>query len=449
MIVRDAELTLGACLQSVRGIVDEIHVADTGSRDGTADVARHHGAKVISVPWEKDFARARNRALIEVHTDWVLMLDADELLDPHARELLPPLLEASGVAGYQVTIRNYVESMNERIWDRPAHENDSSFEPARQFPAYIEHENVRLFRRHPEIYFVGRVHESVGPRLLETGRTIARANFLIHHFGMVAEPQVRARKNRLYRELGRWKVREMPHDAQAHFELGLVEFDNFHNYPEALKCFQRACRLNSRLSVAWLFAALAHLRLNAPREALQCLKKAEQQGYHTALLPETQGDAHYNLGQFESACRCYERALERSGGAACLLSKLGLAEVRAGRIELGVGHMRAAIERQPNLPELYDRLIAAAVWLERLEMAAEVAERKIVNVEAKPEAYLRAASIRVQKQEWQRAAQLLDEGLRHFPDAERLQAAKCELATCTAARAHGLDALSGQAGCRK
>ncbi|MCH8268977.1 MAG: glycosyltransferase family 2 protein, partial [Acidobacteria bacterium] len=254
MIVKDAEAELPACLESVRGVVEEIVVADTGSTDATVEVARRYGAQVFSIPWEQDFARARNLALEQVQTDWVLMLDADEQLDPAAGRLLPALLEQTGADGYQVTIRNYLWSLSERVWDRPAKPNDSSLPAARKYPGYVEHENVRLFRRHPDIYFVGRVHETVGSRILETRKTLGHASFLIHHFGLAADAEIRARKNRLYRDMGRQKVREMPENAQAHFELGLVEFDNFRNDTEALACFERACHLDPRLSVAWVFA---------------------------------------------------------------------------------------------------------------------------------------------------------------------------------------------------
>src|SRR5690606_28118797 len=124
---------------------------------------------------------------------------------------------------------------------------------AQPYSAYVEHENVRLFRRQPEIRFVGRVHESVGPSIEASGLALDRADLRIHHFGLAADPETRARKNRFYRDLGRKKVQEMPGNAQAHFELGLVELDNFHNDAEALRCFERACRLNPRLSVAWFF----------------------------------------------------------------------------------------------------------------------------------------------------------------------------------------------------
>jgi Tfp pilus assembly protein PilF len=427
MIVKNAEKTLEACLDSVAGIVQEIDIADTGSTDSTVAIAEACGAKVITIPWENDFGRARNRALEEIHSEWVLALDADEVLDPAAAVGIPPLLARSDVAGYLVPIHNYVVSLSDRLWDRPAKPNHCELHAARNYQAYVEHENVRLFRRLPGIQFVGRVHETVGPSILGSGRKLGRADFIIHHFGLAADADTRARKNTLYRGLGREKVREMPENAQAHFELGLVEFDNFHNDAEALKCFERSCQLNPRLSVAWLFCGLAHLRLGKPAEALTCLKHAEGNGLRTALAAETQGDAFYNLGDFESARRSYRRAVERGGKSASAESKLGLAEVRLGRTSAGLDRMRHAIETEPKFGELYDRLVTALVWLGRLDEAAEFAERRLAATDVLPASFLRAASIRAQRRNWQQAEEVLQRGLERFPSAEMLHQAITEV----------------------
>jgi glycosyltransferase involved in cell wall biosynthesis len=205
MIVRNAQRDLRACIESVRGAADEIVIADTGSTDGSVELARSLGARAFSIPWENDFAKARNLVLAEVTADWVLSMDADERLDPSAARKLPPLLSYRKGRAYQVPIRNYVLSLNERIWDRPAHPNDDSPPPeAKQFPAYIDHENVRLFRRDPELYFVGRVHETVGVRILETGGGLGQADFLIHHFGLAVTPKRKHRRtttrSRVYKD---------------------------------------------------------------------------------------------------------------------------------------------------------------------------------------------------------------------------------------------------------
>ncbi len=426
MIVRDEAGRLEACLESVRGAVDEIVVADTGSVDATPQIARHHGARVVNIPWENDFAQARNRALAEVRSDWVLAMDADEQLDPAAKTLIPRLLERADVKGYQVTLRNYVLSLTDRLWDRPARANDALFEPARPFPAYVEHQNVRLFRRRSDVYFVGRVHETVGHRILETGGRLEQADFIIHHFGLAAPPDVRTRKNHLYRELGRGKVQEMPRNAQAHFELGLVEFDCFHNDGEALACFDRACRLDPKLGVAWLFAGLARLRLGRPQDALETLQRAAACGYRTALVAEAQGDAHYNLGRFEAARRCYRRALEETEDPAEIESKLGLVEVRLGLADSGLKRLERAVRQKPAKAALYDRLIVAGAFLGKLEIAAAAAEAKIERAEPDPRAYLRAASIRAQQGGWERAIEILRKGTHQFPEAQKLQQALAE-----------------------
>jgi glycosyltransferase involved in cell wall biosynthesis len=80
VIARDEAQRIARLLDSVAGWVDEMVVADTGSRDDTAALARAHGARVIERPWEDDFARARNACLEAAAADWHLLLDADEWL---------------------------------------------------------------------------------------------------------------------------------------------------------------------------------------------------------------------------------------------------------------------------------------------------------------------------------------------------------------------------------
>ena len=63
LIVRNEALTLTACLASLAGVVDEIHVHDTGSTDGTPELAAELGATVTHGRWTDDFAAARNDAL--------------------------------------------------------------------------------------------------------------------------------------------------------------------------------------------------------------------------------------------------------------------------------------------------------------------------------------------------------------------------------------------------
>jgi len=426
MIVKDAESTLAQCLESVRGVVDEIVVGDTGSTDASVEIAGRYGARVISVPWENDFARARNRVLKENRTDWILFMDADEILDEETARTIPGLL-TQDMAGYRVTIWNYVLTLNNRLWDSPAKPNPNRIKAATPYPAYVEHQNVRLFRRDPEIYFEGRVHETTGHRILDTGRRLGEASVIIHHFGLAIDPEVRIRKSQFYRELGREKARENPNDAQAHFELGIEELDTFRDPSAALPYFERVTRLTPKSHRAWTFAGIALVRLERFKEGLKKLERAEQLGARNALLMEAKGDAYYHLGKFELACRGYQRAQALGGQGAIIESKLGVSEVRLGRKEEGIGHLRHAVEREPEFGELYDLLAVAAVWLGNLELAAQTAERRLSVGNASPELFMRAASIRAKLGQWQHVAQTLNAGVERFPEAENLRLALSQL----------------------
>lgn len=80
MIVKNEENNLRRCLESVKGIVDEIVIIDTGSTDKTKKIALEFNAKVFDYKWDNDFSKARNFALSNSNSDWNLILDADEYI---------------------------------------------------------------------------------------------------------------------------------------------------------------------------------------------------------------------------------------------------------------------------------------------------------------------------------------------------------------------------------
>jgi tetratricopeptide (TPR) repeat protein len=422
MIVRNGEADLPQCLESVRGIVDEIVIADTGSADASIAIAQSFGAKVIQVPWINDFAVARNTALEEASADWILVLDADEQLDAGAARQIADALLNETVDGYLVTIRNYVLSLTERLWDKPAVVNDGRLPRAQNFAGYLEHENVRLFRNRPDIRFAGRVHETVGTSIEARGGGLEHADFIIHHFGFTASAERKARKNQFYRELGRQKIQEMPGNAQAHFELGLVELDNFHNDEEALRLFGRACELKPALAVAWFFQGITLARLQRDASALPCFAHAQRLGMETPALAEAAGDAFYNCRQFAEARKAYRKALQLQESTE-VLSKLGLTEVRLHQVPSGLRKLQSAINADPAAGDLHDRLIAAHLSLGDMHEAARTAENKLQASKPTQSAFLRAAALWMHAKQSERAMRIVARGLEEFSDsAEMLEA---------------------------
>src|SRR6266540_3681495 len=93
MIVRNEEKNIADCLESVRELVDELVVVDTGSQDRTKVIASALGAKVFDFPWVDSFARARNEAILHATGDWIFWLDADDRLDRENREKLKKVFQ--------------------------------------------------------------------------------------------------------------------------------------------------------------------------------------------------------------------------------------------------------------------------------------------------------------------------------------------------------------------
>jgi tetratricopeptide (TPR) repeat protein len=379
MIVKDGAATLERCLQSAAPVVDRIVIGDTGSTDNSAAIARRFGAEVIAVPWEQDFARARNAVLQHGQCDWALVLDADEMLDDRAVTAIESLIARQTVAAYDVWRWNYVRESHIRSGDQAPKANPGIVEAARSFPAYVLSLNTRLFRRHPKIYFEGCVHETVAGRLEKFRLPRAQASaFVIHHLGQGEDStETRQRKNELYQELGLKKLEANPHDPRASYELGLGELEHYRRPAEALKYFELACELDPKFVPAWLYAGICLVRLNRLPEAKERLSKARRLGPRTAVLEEAFGDACFHSGHYEQATHYYASAQALGCASALTKAKLGASEVCIGLVDQGLRRLEMAVASEPEFSELYDILVAAAVKGGKLALAAEAAEKRL------------------------------------------------------------------------
>jgi len=428
MIVKNGAETLRACLNSVAGLTKQIVIADTGSSDGTPQLARDLGAQVFDVPWQDDFAQARNAAVQALATDWVLVMDDDEELDPQARDKIPALLENASVGGYFLTLRNYIPVRFGAGGHAPSIKpNDSTLPRAERARAYTDFLICRLFRRHPEIYYVGRVHELVEPRVRALGLELASTDLVIHHFGILCSPVERRLKDEFYRKLGRLKVQDAPNDPQAWIELGLQEYEQFKNYSAGAECFKKALALNPRGSpVPYLSLANLYIEIQAYARALELLSRATMTGRAAGEKEHICGDAFYNLGRLKEARAAYLRALGILAEDARVASKLGLAEVRMGLKKNGLARLARALKANPHEFEMHDRMIKAYILMNLMPQAAEAAERLAVEI-PNPTTILRAASIRAQMKDWKAAEGIILRGLQRFPENPQLLQARAEL----------------------
>lgn len=96
MIVKDEEETLDRCLSSVVSICNEIIIVDTGSTDKTKQIAEKHNAIIFDFTWVDDFASARNFSFRKATQDYILWLDADDVIKPQDIEKIKIYLNQDG-----------------------------------------------------------------------------------------------------------------------------------------------------------------------------------------------------------------------------------------------------------------------------------------------------------------------------------------------------------------
>lgn len=427
MIVRNGGTGLPRSLKSAMPAVDGMVVGDTGSADASRDVARRMGARVLEIPWEEDFARARNAVLDSCRAEWVLWLDADEMLDPAGAAWIPALLEQNQAAqapvdALEVWRWNYVRTLNSRSGELVAEPNPVRLEESRPYPAYTRHLNTLLFRRLPGLYFENAVHETVSQRVRALGLRAAEAPFVIHHFGAVEDSdEQRQEKNEHYHQLGIKKARDNPGDDRAHFELGLSQLEHRRDPAAAMACFEQAIALNPLRTGAWIYAGICLTRLGRLPEALDRLRHAEQMGVHSGLLSGALGDVFFHAGDAAQAARWYERAGEFSTTSPLIECKLGACQLRLGKAEAGLARIEAAVTREPEAGELYEIWAAAALQAGDATTAARVAEQRLELGTPPASSFVVAAAFEARLGEWEKALALLLDGLRRYPGDPMLE----------------------------
>jgi glycosyltransferase involved in cell wall biosynthesis len=231
MIVRDEQESIARCLASVKPVVHELVIVDTGSTDYTIEIARVFGARVVKYAWHDDYAAARNVSLDEANGTWILVLDADEVLSPQDYSLLS---QAAGIAeevAWQVMTRNYVHRSTCQGW----HPSDGSYQIEEVTEGWYPSSKVRLFKRDSNIRFHGLVHEMVDSVIRNAGCAIRHADFVVHHYGELNVAATLDKKARYYR-LGLAKLADKPGDPELLAELA-VQAAELGHLEEALDCW--------------------------------------------------------------------------------------------------------------------------------------------------------------------------------------------------------------------
>ncbi|MGB9500360.1 MAG: glycosyltransferase [Dissulfuribacterales bacterium] len=380
MIVKNEAKNIADCIRSVKPVVDEIIVVDTGSVDDTREIAGELGAKVFEFPWCDDFAAARNESIRHATGDYILWLDADDRISPEDRQGLKRLkkrLPASKNLACMLRIIN-------RNIDGEAAVNYQ----------------LRIFPNIKGACFEGQVHEQIFPSLNKLGIKVVEKDVHILHTGYEDEEAIKAKAERnLHILLNAGKARDRTplenyHLAQSYF--GIKDYanciecletamaggkkENFykHLFTMAANCYLQLEKddlavKNLQFGIAEfpdsgflhyvLGAALT--QLERYEEALPYLRKASEVGIEIeghpvllnvkSLLPYYYGKSLEGVGRLEEAAGAYERALEAGPGNVNALRALGFLMSKLGKFEKAMIFFEQAKETSPD--------VERGVWL--------------------------------------------------------------------------------------
>jgi glycosyltransferase involved in cell wall biosynthesis len=293
LITRDEARFLPDCLRSIHPAVDEVVVADTGSRDDTVRIAREAGCTVLHHTWDDDFAAARNVGIAAATGDWILVIDADERL-MGGDQLRPLVAEAEpAVGGFLIEREDVVRHAETGRTER--------------YPIGM----VRLFRRHPGIRYVGRVHERPGDTVRAAGFTLRSTHriSLTHLVASRTDEELAAKQRRYLALLDAERAAHPDDPWPRYYRAKTLWYLGGHAAADAeFAAIAAEARYpaGQRASAHAMRAALA-LRLGRPADALAHVEGSLGAFAFQSLSHYLRGEALYALGRYGEAAEAYAR----------------------------------------------------------------------------------------------------------------------------------------------
>lgn len=292
LIVKNESKNLARCLNSLKQVVDEIVVVDTGSTDDTVEIAKSFGATIGHFDWCDDFSAARNHSLELATGHWALWIDADEELTPESAAAIERAVVRPHFGGFAIEIVNYTDDRSEA--------------------AQYVHTPVRLFRHEPSIRFTNRIHEQIVPSFSELGLPWAylKGARLMHYGYRPTEMEERGKIQRTISLVER-ELEEDPTNAFQWFNLANA-YTAANDFPNAEKAAAMCAKhLEGRDQMGPLNYQLwsnALLKQDRAAEAAKVCNEADRLGFGGLLNDFERANAYLRLGLadegLEAANRC-------------------------------------------------------------------------------------------------------------------------------------------------
>ena len=269
IIVKNEEQFLEESLNSIKKLVDEIIVVDTGSTDKTREIARKFTDKIFHFDWINDFSAARNFSLTKATGDWILIIDGDEIIAKKDHDIIKKIIRDEKFPLVSVVQRNYTDKKSPLF-----KEVDERYRIyAKELPGYVPSEIIRLFKNNINIQFEGAVHETVAPSMRKQGLKFLRTDIPIHHYQHLKPKIEHKEKLDSYIALLQKKEEENPKEIKTLHDLAIVYLEQKKDYKKAFEYFKKIYDADNNLLEPYLGMGVIYGKARQYEKATRILTK--------------------------------------------------------------------------------------------------------------------------------------------------------------------------------
>lgn len=292
MIVKDEERVLRRCLDSVKGIVEEIVIVDTGSTDNTREIVKEFTDKLYDYQWKNDFSDARNFAASKATGQWIFVLDADEYVEQeNLLRAIEEIREHHGTYDmYAVNIINFA-----------GHNGEST----------AQHMHGRIYKNDGTVEFHRAIHEQLRKKSGQI--SVGISSVVIYHTGYLSKTVMDKNKNDRNVPLIENELKKSSSPGFDYFNLG-NELKREKKTEEALQAFVKAYQNKSSFTYSWVPYCLCNIvecliELDRNDDALNVIEDAERLFSNMADFTYLKGGIYMLQKRYDDAKAVFTKIL--------------------------------------------------------------------------------------------------------------------------------------------
>ncbi|MCK4670408.1 MAG: glycosyltransferase [Nanoarchaeota archaeon] len=385
IITKDEEKYLPDCLEAAKSYVDEIVVVDTGSKDGTIDVAKKFGARVFTTEWQDDFSFAKNKALIHAKSDWILFLDADEVIETKDMVKIRELVEKAEsldngkkkIVAYVLNQINYTDETTFFGW-KPCQSGDPRTRGAKGY--YIV-PLIRLFKNRSGFKFKYKIHETIVDSIKEKGGRIVKTNIPMHHYTFFKGKEFREKKIEKYSQLIEEQTKLTPGEPKIHYQMATHYLAN-KKYKEAKEELERVISLKPDFDLPYIHLGDMALDKNDVGQAIDYFNKAIEANEKCEIAYIKLAGLLTRMGKFRSAHSILKLAHANGLSSPALVNNLGFLFLHTGKLKEALNIFKQGVNQiklssDPYYYLLIENMVKTYVELNKKDEAIKILEKAI------------------------------------------------------------------------